>query len=85
VIDDTMEGVVHRGEEACMQFHLAPSTRPVIQLAVRPADPQTFPSQTARLLLDRLNALPAPAVTRHELRFEVRFTFPRDHTTSDAS
>lgn len=84
VIDDTMEGVVHRGEEACVQFRLAPSTQPMIQLAVRPADPQAFPSRTAELLLDRLNSLPAPAVTRHELRFEVRFTFPPNHTTSDS-
>jgi hypothetical protein len=84
VIDDTMEGVVHRGEEACVQFRLAPSTQPMIQLAVRPPDPQAFPSRTAQLLLDRLNTLPAPAVTKHELRFEVRFTFPPDHITSDS-
>jgi hypothetical protein len=83
VIDDAMEGVVHRGEEACVQFRLAPSTQPLVQLAVRPADPQAFPSQTAQLLLDRLHSLPAPAVTRHELRFEVRFTFPPSHITSD--
>jgi hypothetical protein len=67
-----------------VQFRLASSTRPVIQLAGRPADPQAFPCQTAQLLLDRFNALPAPAVIWHELRFQVRFTFPRDHTTSDA-
>jgi hypothetical protein len=79
-----MEGVVHRGEEACVQFRLAPSTQSVIQLAVRPPDPQAFPSQTAQQLLDRLNTLPAPAVTKHELRFEVRFTFPPDHITSDS-
>jgi hypothetical protein len=40
VIDDTMEGVVHRGEEACLQFRLAPSTQPLIQLAVRPTGPK---------------------------------------------
>jgi hypothetical protein len=76
VIDDAMEGVVHRGEEFSVQFRLAPNSQPLVQLAVRADDPQAFPSQTAQLLVDRLNSLPAPAVTQHEVRLEVRLTFP---------
>jgi hypothetical protein len=76
VIDHVMDGVAHRGEELCVQFHLAPNTQPLVQLAVRADDPQAFPSQTAQLLADRLNSVPAPAVAWHELRFEVLFAFP---------
>ena len=49
-----------------------------VQLASwrRADDPQAFPSQTGQLLVDRLNSLPAPAVTQHEVRFEVQLTFP---------
>jgi hypothetical protein len=76
VIDDAMEGVVHHGEELAVQCRLAPNIQPLVQLAVRPDDPQAFPAQTAQLLVDRLNALPAPAVTRHQICFELRFIFP---------
>jgi len=76
VIDDALEGVVHHGEELAVQCRIAPGIQPLVELAVRPDDPQAFPTQTVRLLADRLNALPAPAVTRHQIRFELRFTFP---------
>jgi hypothetical protein len=84
VIDDAMEGVVHCGEEFFVQFRLAPNSQPLVQLAVRADDPQAFPSQTAQLLVDRLNSLPAPAVTQHEVRLEVRLTFPPNHIARTA-
>jgi hypothetical protein len=76
VIDNVMEGVEHNLEEACVQFRLVPDSQPSVRLAVRPADSEAFPSQTGQLLVAKLNAVPAPAVTRHELRFEARLTFP---------
>jgi hypothetical protein len=76
VIDNVMAGVEHNLEEACVQFRLAPDSRPSVRLAVRPADSAAFPSQTGQVLVEKLNAVPAPAVTRHELRFEARLTFP---------
>jgi hypothetical protein len=76
VIDSVMAGVTHDLEEACVEFRLAPGSPPSVRLAVRPGDSQAFPSETGQLLVATLNALPSPAVTRHELRFEARLTFP---------
>ncbi|GAB2957670.1 hypothetical protein [Saccharothrix stipae] len=78
VVDDALDGVPHRLQAMLLHFRLAPGAPSWIGLAVRPDESEVLPQDLADHVLARLNALPAPAVRHHEVRFEARLDVVRD-------
>jgi hypothetical protein len=73
VIDDALDGVEHGCTDMLVEFRLEPDRPPYASLAIRP---DAMPEATGQVIVDRLNALPAPKVRKREVRFQLTMRFP---------